>query len=550
MVFNWFCILAVVLVSFLTIAAARADDDGASSNNNNNIPILRQVHVITRHGARFPLTKHATTLQEGTPGTLTPRGEQQSYDLGVWLAKRYMTLHGGADFVPHYIPHKVYLSSSSYDRTITSANALALGLYADRNNARDDDDDDATDNAERQQQQNQHNSLPANIPVYSQQVSNDVTIRAYDKCPVFLTSLTSLYASQEWQQLEMSSRTLRTKLVERFPDYAAAAASSKGESDVQMVPLEDIWNVFDAILVAKTECGDDNGDTNNNNNATTTTTTTTQTCQSLKDPTIQDFLSTDEWQDLQQLAHTAEFKKYYTNKMAALTIGTNLLQLILRRMQQSKGGGGGGGSSDDDDDDDDANSAIPPKDGSASFYLYSAHYPALLGLFASLGQNPSLEEVIPSYASALVLELYQVGNSKMVKLFYRTGQDLQEAKSNMVLGFDKICPLDEMCPLRYFQSKLPGGWSEEEWCGICGNRDADVCLAAIVKGIGSCSNSSGSNVQRPALAGFLSGFGISLLSILSLSYYYRRRKSKSNAVKSMETGTSEVRSKDQDSPII
>ena len=49
---------------------------------------LLQVQVIARHGARTALTKTATSLLEGG-AALTPIGEKQLYDLGVWLRERY-----------------------------------------------------------------------------------------------------------------------------------------------------------------------------------------------------------------------------------------------------------------------------------------------------------------------------------------------------------------------------------------------------------------------------------------------------------------------------
>eukprot|EP00954_Amorphochlora_amoebiformis_P023464 1360235-Amorphochlora_amoeboformis.AAC.1 len=49
---------------------------------------LLQVQVVTRHGARTPLTKEASSLREGG-SSLTPLGELQQYQLGEWLRSRY-----------------------------------------------------------------------------------------------------------------------------------------------------------------------------------------------------------------------------------------------------------------------------------------------------------------------------------------------------------------------------------------------------------------------------------------------------------------------------
>ena len=60
-----------------------------------SVPILKQVQVVTRHGAQNLLTKTATTLQEAS-STLTPNGQKHLYKLGVWLQTTYTGL-GGID---------------------------------------------------------------------------------------------------------------------------------------------------------------------------------------------------------------------------------------------------------------------------------------------------------------------------------------------------------------------------------------------------------------------------------------------------------------------
>ena len=87
-------------------------------------PVLKQVHVIARHGARFPLTKAPSDLTEGTPGLITPKGAAQMYEFGEWLTKyRYL--------VETYKPELVYFESSPFDRTVVSANLAAGGMFHD-----------------------------------------------------------------------------------------------------------------------------------------------------------------------------------------------------------------------------------------------------------------------------------------------------------------------------------------------------------------------------------------------------------------------------------
>jgi hypothetical protein len=86
---------------------------------------LKQLHVITRHGSRYALTK-TQTLVEGTgEGTLTPLGQEQMFDLGVWLR----TFYTSSSLFELFDPSKVHLQSSAFERTVTSANSLALGFF-------------------------------------------------------------------------------------------------------------------------------------------------------------------------------------------------------------------------------------------------------------------------------------------------------------------------------------------------------------------------------------------------------------------------------------
>ena len=424
---------------------------------------LRQVHVVTRHGARFPLVKQATTLQEGTPGTLTPTGERQMYDLGVWLKQRY------ADFLPSFhVPSKIRIESSSFDRTIVSANSLALGLFSTQS-SRDPAGESTLPGG----------LLPANVPVYSTERRNDIKIRAFANCDVLLESLQLLYESPEWKDLETTHHDL-LETMGTIPSFATYTDESG------KVTLENVWNVFDSVLVAKTEC------TNSG------TGEQSSTCAMLEDSLSKNDISDSDWEELQKLAHITESMKYTGD--AGKLIGSNLLLQIQKRMEER-------------------NTSVGQEGGSESFYIYSAHYPTLLGLFASLEENPSLGEIIPSYASALVFELFedQADGSKTIKLFYRTREGLDVEDSYAIHGFDKVCPLNQECPL---ETIFQRPWSEIEWCFFCRNQEADVCLAYYLEEArASCSSDS----CRPALAGILGGVAIGAATVLLFNLWRRRR---------------------------
>jgi len=392
------------------------------------IPVLKQVQVITRHGARTPLTKMASSLVEGG-ASLTPLGELQLYELGVWLRTRYSALLGD------YASTEAVFESSSFDRTIVSASSLAQGLFP-----------------AAQRDPKGESLLPVgtwrtNIPVYTPAAqSNDVEIRAYDKCPAFTTKLTDLYQSSAWTTYEAGHFDLLARLanVSTFSRYAEINALGL------FVPLKKVWNVYDAINVAKTECAGTNSSSGS--------------CLSLPDPSIRHALSDDDWAELQEIAHHAEHQKYGVGTAGTL-LGGNLLLKIFERMGGDVMGGGAG-------DDRRAQASVLVK-----FHLYSAHYPTILGVLAALGEPPLSNEVIPNYASALIFELYEdsVSSARSVRLLYKEG--LQNAAVSLQL--DGACGGSADCPMVQFTTMLfsMGYTTKRMWCHQCENTMADVCLA-------------------------------------------------------------------------
>jgi hypothetical protein len=87
---------------------------------------LKQLHVITRHGSRPALNKDGHSLLEEGGETITPIGQKQLYDLGQWLRSTY---NEDENFLEVYDPSKDRFESSNLDRTLTSANALSMGLF-------------------------------------------------------------------------------------------------------------------------------------------------------------------------------------------------------------------------------------------------------------------------------------------------------------------------------------------------------------------------------------------------------------------------------------
>jgi lysosomal acid phosphatase len=83
---------------------------------------------LVRHGARTSFESLPTAPYDWHgKGQLTAKGMRQEYNLGVQLRKRYIyDLH----LLPnHYSSDTMYVSSTNYDRTLMSAQALLIGLY-------------------------------------------------------------------------------------------------------------------------------------------------------------------------------------------------------------------------------------------------------------------------------------------------------------------------------------------------------------------------------------------------------------------------------------
>jgi hypothetical protein len=379
------------------------------------------------------LEKSGSTLVETTSPILTPLGEKQLYELGIWLRRRYAI----ADpLLGNYVANDVRFESSAFERTISSANALTLGVYPPANR---------TSKASLLP-----NTLYASIPIYMTEARNDVFIRAYDKCPAFQSSLVTLYKSDSWKTLEADHRTLLNRLgeVAEFQSYV---------NDDGYVPLSDVWNVFDLLNVAKTECA-------------AATTTDNTNCKF--DP-----LDDGNWSELQTIAHQAEIQRY-SNIDRGRLLGGNLLFQIHQRM--------GGDTSDFGTTGFVRESSSSDGIGFRKFYHYSAHYPTILSVFAALDVSPPSNEIIPGYGAALVFELYNdpVTGAYTVYMLYKESKSSTAMSVRFPAG---PCQRATSCALGDFTQLLStmSYTSLEEWCVLCENESADVCLEMKVDQLSS-----------------------------------------------------------------
>ena len=421
---------------------------------------LEQVHVITRHGARTMNPKDSDTLAEQGGVTLTAMGQQQLYDLGVWLQNEYIDELGdpqtdGVRSLQYYNPNFHHFEASNLDRTLTSANALAKGLFPGTMRASGSHKMDPSDPLyEETVLFESPAAVP--IPVYTTGSDiNDVTLQAFKNCPEFQRRLKKdLYPSAEWKSLETQYEDLLVKLARWFPEMAEDGK----------VPLKEVWNAYDALHVARTECFDN-------------TATSCEAFLSTEDVRLAaSALTSADFERLEGLTEHTEFLKFGAGLDTDPSLGTatagplggsNLLWKILNR---SKGDG--------------------------HFFLYSANFPLLLGLLSTLQASTDFWNVTGEkffeYGSALIVEIHKSKDKgqRYFVLKYKSSEDtdsvnviIKESSTGIKCGDDDsglpMIPKASWCLLEEVET-----WadiytlkSEEAWCKACNNQEADVCMA-------------------------------------------------------------------------
>jgi hypothetical protein len=182
-----------------------------------------------------------------------------------------------------------------------------------------------------------------------------------------------------------------------------------------------------------------------------------------------------------------------------------------------------------------SNIDYPKSDEFEGFYLYSAHYETLLGLFAALSQDPpgGTSHAIPNYASAVIVEVYSDDSKKdtVLKVFYKEGgSDEKETVKVKKCGSSDSCKLGVLTGL--FKALT---W--EKWCKECGNIDANVCISAQAKPSTDVSASASANGTEYSttsaststgtiVGSVLLGMVIALILMGMFACYRRRRFSK------------------------
>lgn len=415
--------------------------------------VLKQLHVITRHGSRPPLSKDANTLLENGGETLTPLGQKQLFDLGRWLRDQYAV----GDFMEIYDHQMDRMESSNLDRTLTSANSLTLGVFPEEARLGGNAD---------QFYQNPLPHPPA-IPIFARQDKNDVYLRAYHNCPRFNRNLRRLYTSETWTSLEENSQELLQELADNFPTLL-------DDNDTSVVALKDVWNYYDPIHVARTECNPD---------------PTSYACQSaVENPNIRYVLSDDQFAELESLVQQTEQLKFGLSTAESL-LGSNLLWQILDRSTQP-----------------------------GRFFLYSAHAPTILGLLSTL-KSWDIGELFVDYGSAIVVEIYETPSQAIsIRMVYKASSnptatpiplsDIDCKGNNLFVGQDtSMCPLENVIT-----------WAEknthstvDSWCKVCENISSDVCLLSAAGPWALVEGETQATEREVILGTFFGGFAAGLV---------------------------------------
>lgn len=418
--------------------------------------LLVQLQVVTRHGARTQLSKDAATLAEGG-AVLTKEGERQLASLGSQLREVYLVSPSGSgsprgsgklDGLYSFHGGQIWVQSSDLDRTITSAMALNSGLWPLSSASED------------------HLNLTELVPVHTIPTASDVTIRAYSNCPSFRDDLARLYASQSFRKRRDNHLALLSRLAEVFPDLAA---STEGDELPKHVPLEEIWNAYDALEVL--------------------------------DPSGSEgvVLSEEQRTELAALAAWVELQRY-GRATAGAKLGCNIWEEVISRVQSLYAFNPHASSQGELRLDVGIGYGLrqPHLHPPHQYVHYSAHYPTILAMLAALDlfeHNPQTlaPEVlgIPGYSSALLIEVWRRGDEKLseedllVRVRFRPGGVDAPAISYLNLGPSCSAASEAAglpgpsCPLKTLRQAIAGDplWPATlgEWCNTCKNTQSNQC---------------------------------------------------------------------------
>jgi lysosomal acid phosphatase len=211
--------VATQIAVLLVVALFGIADGQSLADSKANIRTLRFVHAIWRHGDRTP-----TILIPGDPGNnastwalglgeLTKEGLAQEYGLGRFLRNRY-----DGFLSKEYSPFQIYVRSSDYNRTLTSAQANMAALFSPG-----------------MDEVFEKNLTWRPIPVHTLPKHEDKLLFDAVSCPTASAEEESVYGSAEVKQIERQNEAILKFLGE------------KGGYGTVPMPLRDAWKLFDPL---------------------------------------------------------------------------------------------------------------------------------------------------------------------------------------------------------------------------------------------------------------------------------------------------------------
>ncbi|KAG5189160.1 histidine phosphatase superfamily [Tribonema minus] len=432
----------------------------------------------------------------GPAAALTPEGELMCYNAGVSLRRRYveaaspqvMAGLGTFDLA------KVMVNSSDTDRTLASATSLMYGLYPPRGALKGPLPPDP----------DSPSLLPYNltvVPVHSTTGTNDVAIRAFDKCPTYNAAITAVYTSAPFVAYQARlggffTSLQRTTRERKGSSAAHVARSLRAQGRLLSAqrrggscpPLK--WRRIRAasalhrapLLCAAAAAPSPpyfNNSHHNNFNFPQAQLTAADLCTSQFNATITldifynifDCLNTEDQgtvhatlgaEELTGVRKVAAWleQQRYAPALVKRMLGGNLVTAMMADFTGAMAG-----------------------TSNVTLHVWSGHYPAQKSVLSLLGLQ-ELVYGIPEYAAYLLMELLSQGGVWGVRFLFRNGNNADTLPEPLMfpapLGVkqdaDGVVAWADF--QRYTASINAVYASPADWCDECGNTTADICLKA------------------------------------------------------------------------
>lgn len=343
------------------------------------------------------------------------------------------------------------------------------------------------------------NETTATIPtLVFDRMENDWKIRGYNLCPKLNQKFEEFLKSDEFENKRKEKPEGESETNEEF-----VVRLSKNFAKYDSFP--NVWSVYDLYLIIENNCyGHDRPQPPPESNRE-------PPC-----PDGVDKLLPKEFDRLKDLADWYETSKY-DFATHNIHVAGGLLRTIMRKARQKI-------------------DKSPDGRQAPNILEYSAHYPTLLSLFASLrAKNPERKQFpadeIPGFGAALVFELSRDENEDYImKLRWWKGDGNWEEEEendvdfeNFAIGREPCTDKDGGCKFAEMERMLPiDDWGSDAFCGDC-ESSIDLCKAESRCETGTKVAAGGIG----AVAGLILGM---LLALGYLTFNARRKRRGLNMV--------------------